>query len=130
MFWRRAYRDAAQTGICKSLILRSRPALPPNAHPHNDFLQERGNLMSSDFEDECRQGCLHSLFCLVLRILRNLHLVSKKFYRKHCSCDLKLVAISFNHDSASLNADAMNVRKNFTQGIAAPEWTVGKTLAT
>jgi hypothetical protein len=86
--------------------------------------------MSSDFEDECRQGCLHSLYCLVLRKLRSLHLVSKKFYRKHCSCDLKLVAISFNHDSASLNADAMNVRQNFTQGISAPEWTVGKTLAT
>jgi len=98
-------------------------------HQHNDFL-ERGNLMSSDFEDECRHGCLHSLLCLVLRILRNLHLVSKKFYRKHCSCDLKLVAISFNHDSASLNADAINVRRNFTQGISVPECTVGKTLAT
>src|SRR3989441_8935797 len=87
-------------------------------------------MSSNDFEDECRQGCLHALFCFVLSKLRSLHLVSKKYYRKHCSCDLKLVAISFNHDSASLNADAMNVRKNFTQGIAAPEWTVGKTLAT
>ena len=78
-------------------------------------------MSSNDFEDECRQGCLHSLYCLVLkRKLRSLHLVSKKFYRKHCSCDLKLVAISFNHDSASLNADAMNVRKNFATAISAP----------
>jgi hypothetical protein len=86
-------------------------------------------MSSTDFEDECRHGCLHSLFCLLLSKLRSLHLVSNKFYRKHCSCDLKLVAISFNHDSASLNADAMNVRKDFTQGISAPEWTVGKSLA-
>jgi hypothetical protein len=84
----------------------------------------------SDFEDECRQGCLHTLICLALRILRNLHLVPKKFYRKHCSCDLKIVAISFNHDTGSLNADALNLRKNFTQTIAVPEWTVGKTLPT
>ncbi len=72
-------------------------------------------MSSNDFEDECRQGCLHSLLCLVLSKLRSLHLVSKKFYRKHCSCDLKLVAISFNHDSATLNADGLTVRKNFTQ---------------
>jgi hypothetical protein len=81
-------------------------------------------------EDECRQGCLHALFCFVLSRLFHLHLVSKNFYRKHCGCDLKLVGISFNHDSSSLNADAMNVRKNFTQAISAPEWTAGKTLAT
>ena len=84
----------------------------------------------SDFEDECRQGCLHSLICLLLKALRNLHLVSKKYYRKHCSCDLKLVAISFNHDTASLNSDGMDLRKNFTQTIAVPEWMVGKILAT
>lgn len=82
------------------------------------------------FEDECRSGCLHTLLCLLLNILRSLHLISHKFYRKHCSCDLKLVAISFNHDSSSHSADAMNVRKNFATAISVPEWTVGKTLAT
>ena len=87
-------------------------------------------MSSGEFEDECRSGCLHSLFCLVLSKLRSLHLVSKKFYRKHCSCDLKLVAISFNHDKNSLTADAMNVRRNFATAITAPEWTTGTTLAT
>ena len=81
-------------------------------------------------EDECREGCLHALCCFVLSRLFHLHVISKNFYRKHCGCDLKLVAISFNHNSSSLNADAMNVRKNFTQAISAPEWTDGKTLAT
>src|SRR5262245_23044014 len=85
---------------------------------------------SNELEDECRSGCLHALFCWLLSILRRLHLVSKKFYRKHCSCDLKLAAISFNHDSSALTADAMNVRKNFTDTISAPEWTPGKTAAT
>jgi hypothetical protein len=86
--------------------------------------------MSSQFEDECRSGCLHTLWCLILKILRKLHLVSKQFYRKHCSCDLKLVAISFNHSTATLNADAINVRRNFANSISAPEWTAGKTLPT
>src|SRR6266852_5676858 len=81
-------------------------------------------------EDECREGCLHALFCFVVSRLFHLHLVSKNFYRRHCGCDLKLVAISFNHNSSSLNADAMNVRKNFTQAISAPEWMAGKILAT
>jgi len=80
--------------------------------------------------NECRSGCLHTLFCWLLSILRILHLVSKKFYRKHCSCDLKLVAISFNHESSALTADAVNVRKNFATAISAPEWTAGKTAAT
>lgn len=79
---------------------------------------------------KCRQGCLHTLFCLLLSLLRHLHLISKAFYRKHCSCDLKLVAISFNHDTSSLSADALNLRRNFTQDVSAPEWTVGKTLPT
>ena len=78
--------------------------------------------------EECRQGCLQTLWCLFLRCLRRLHLISKKTYHKHCSCDLKLVDISFNHDTSSLSGDAMNIRRNFTQVIAAPEWTVGKTL--
>lgn len=77
---------------------------------------------------KCKQGCLHTLFCLFLRLLRRLRLISKKFYHKHCSCDLKLVAISFNHDTFSLSADAMNVRRNFSQDVSVPEWTVGKTL--
>jgi len=79
---------------------------------------------------QCRQGCLHTLFCLLLSLLRKLHLVSKSFYRKHCSCDLKLVAIAFNHDTSSLTNDAMNLRRNFTQTVTAPEWTVGDTLPT
>jgi hypothetical protein len=79
--------------------------------------------------NECRSGCLHTLFCWFLGILRRLHLISANFYRKHCSCGLKLVAISFNHDTTSLNADAMNIRKNFTETVSIPEWTVGETLA-
>ena len=31
--------------------------------------------------NQCRSGCLHTLFCLFLKILRTLHLVSKAFYR-------------------------------------------------
>ena len=77
---------------------------------------------------KCRQGCRHTLFCIFLRVLRRLHLVSRNFYRKYCSCGLKLVAISFNHDPASLSGDAMNIRKNFTQTVAVPEWTAGETL--
>ena len=77
----------------------------------------------------CRQGCLQVLFCLILRWLRLLHLISQNFYHKHCSCDLKLEAISFNHDTASLHADAMNIRKNFTQAISTPEWTPAITIA-
>ena len=79
---------------------------------------------------ECHQGCLQTLFCLFLSCLRRLHLISKNSYHKHCACDLKLEAISFNHDTSSLSGDAMNLRKNFTQPITAPEWTVGKTLPT
>lgn len=79
---------------------------------------------------QCRSGCLHTLFCLFLKLLRKLHLVSKAFYRKQCSCDLKLVAISFNHDISALSGDAMNVRRNFTNTISVPEWTTGTTLAT
>ena len=79
---------------------------------------------------ECHQGCRQTLFCLLLAFLRRLHLISKSFYHKHCACDLKLEAISFNHDTSSLSADAMNLRKNFTQTITAPEWTVGKTSPT
>ena len=79
---------------------------------------------------ECHQGCRQTLFCLLLAFLRRLHLISKSFYHKHCACDLKLEAISFNHDTSSLSADAMNLRKNFTQSITAPEWTVGKTSPT
>jgi hypothetical protein len=86
-------------------------------------------MISSAAPEECRQGCLHGLFCFLVSLLLRLHLIPKKFYRKHCSCDVKLVAISFNHDSSSLRADAMNVRKNFTQEISIPEWTMGKTLA-
>lgn len=78
----------------------------------------------------CRQGCRHTLFCISLHVLRRLHLISRNFYRRYCSCGLKLVAISFNHDSASLSGDAMNIRKNFTQTVAAPEWTAGETLPT
>ena len=78
----------------------------------------------------CRQGCRHTLFCIFLRVLRRLHLISRNFYRRYCSCGLKLVAISFNHDSASLSGDAMNIRKNFTQTVAIPEWTAGETLPT
>ena len=78
---------------------------------------------------KCRQGCLWVLWCLILRWLRQLHLISKNFYHRHCSCNLKLVAISFNHDTASLNGDAMNIRKNFTQVVSVPEWTPGITLA-
>jgi hypothetical protein len=78
----------------------------------------------------CRQGCRHTLFCIFLHVLRRLHLISRNFYRRYCSCGLKLVAISFNHDSASLSGDAMNIRKNFTQTVAAPEWTAGETLPT
>ena len=78
---------------------------------------------------KCRQGCLHTLFCIFLGVLRRLHLISTSFYRKYCSCGLKLVAIKFNHDSASLSGDAMNIRKNFTQTVAVPEWTAGETLA-
>jgi hypothetical protein len=70
------------------------------------------------------------LFCLILKILRTLHLVSKAFYRKQCSCDLKLVAISFNHDPSALSGDAMNIRRNFANSISVPEWITGKTLAT
>ena len=76
----------------------------------------------------CRQGCLHTLFCILLGVLRRLHLISKNFYRRYCSCGLRLVAISFNHDNTSLSGDAMNIRKNFTQTVAVPEWTVGETL--
>lgn len=79
---------------------------------------------------ECHQGCRQTLLCLLLAFLRRLHLISKSFYHKHCACDLKLGAISFNHDTSSLSADAMNLRKNFTQTITAPEWTVGKTSPT
>lgn len=79
--------------------------------------------------NECRSGCLHVLFCWVLGILRRLHLISANFYQKRCSCGLKLVAISFNHDNTSLNADAMNIRKNFTETVSIPEWTTGETLA-
>ena len=78
---------------------------------------------------KCRRGCLHTLFCWLLGVLRALHLISRNFYRKHCSCDLKLVAIRFNHDSNNLNADALNVRKNFTTTIAVPEWTPAVTIA-
>jgi hypothetical protein len=81
-------------------------------------------------EPECRQSCLHTLLCLLLGLLRRLHLISNMFYRKCCGCELKLVAISFNHDTASLSGDSMNLRRNFTQAVAAPEWTVGKTLPT
>lgn len=77
---------------------------------------------------KCRQGCLHTLFCIFLGILRRLHLVSISFYRKYCSCGLKLAAISFNHNSTSFSGDAMNLRKNFTQTVAVPEWTAGETL--
>jgi len=77
---------------------------------------------------KCRHGCLHTLFCIFLGVLRRLHLISVSFYRKYCSCGLKLVAIKFNHDSASLSGDAMNIRKNFTQTVAVPEWTAGETL--
>jgi hypothetical protein len=76
----------------------------------------------------CRQGCRHTLFCIFLRLLRRLHLISRNFYRRYCSCGLKLAAISFNHDSASLSGDAMNIRKNFTQTVAVPEWTAGEML--
>ena len=79
---------------------------------------------------ECHQGCLQTLFCLFLSCLRRLHLISKTSYHKRCACDLKLEAISFNHDTSSLSGDAVNLRKNFTQPITAPEWTVGKTLPT
>ena len=79
---------------------------------------------------ECHTGCRQTLICLLLAFLRRLHLISKSFYHKHCACDLKLEAISFNHDTSSLSADAMNLRKNFTQTITAPEWTLGKTLPT
>ena len=78
---------------------------------------------------QCHQGCLYTLFCLVLNLLRRLHLVSNNFYRNRCSCALKLEAISFNHDTSSLSADAMNLRKNFTQTVTVPEWTVGETSA-
>lgn len=78
----------------------------------------------------CRQGCRHTLFCIFLRVLRRLHLISRNFYRRYCSCGLRLVAISFNHDSASLSGDAMDIRKNFTQTVAVPEWTAGETLPT
>ena len=78
---------------------------------------------------QCHQGCLQTLLCLFLGLLRRLHLVSNNFYRKHCACDLKLEAISFNHDTSALSADAMNLRKNFTQTVTVPEWTVGETSA-
>jgi len=63
-------------------------------------------------------------------VLRRLRLISSGFYRKYCSCGLKLVAITFNHNSVSLSGDAMNLRKNFTQTVAVPEWTAGETLPT
>lgn len=81
-------------------------------------------------EPQCKKGCLHTLKCFVLGLLRALHLISKDFYRKRCSCSLKLVAISFNHNTTSLTGDAMNIRKNFTQVITAPEWTVGDSQPT
>ncbi len=80
-------------------------------------------------ENQCRRGCLHTLFCWFLGLLRALHLISKHFYRKHCSCDLKLAAISFNHDTNGLTGDAINVRKNFTTTVAPPEWTPAVTSA-
>src|SRR5215217_4584281 len=79
---------------------------------------------------KCRQGCLHTLFCIFLGVLRRLRLISSSFYRRYCSCGLKLLSISFNHDTASLSGDAMNLRKNFTQVVAVPEWTAGETLPT
>jgi len=78
----------------------------------------------------CRSGKLHTLFCCLLSVLRRLHLVSLERYKSDCSCDLKLVAISFNHDTSALTMDAMNVRKNFATAISAPEWTAGKTAPT
>ncbi len=78
---------------------------------------------------KCRTGCLHTLFCCLMAILRGLKLVSETFYRDRCSCEVKLVAIKFNHDSSALTADAINLRKNFTTAVAVPEWTSGKTLA-
>jgi len=78
---------------------------------------------------QCHQGCLQTLFCLFLGLLRRLHLVSNNFYRNHCSCALKLEAISFNHDPFAMSADALNLRKNFTQTVTVPEWTVGETAA-
>ena len=80
-------------------------------------------------DQKCRTGCLHTLLCIFLGLLHRLHLISTKFYRKHCSCGLTLVAISFNHNTTSLTGDAMNIRKNFTQTVAVPEWTAGETLA-
>ena len=80
--------------------------------------------------NQCRSGLLHTLFCFFLKILRILHVVSKAFYREQCSCELKLVAISFNHNSSAFSGDAMNVRRNFANAISVPEWTIGKTLAT
>ncbi len=77
---------------------------------------------------KCRTGCLHTLLCIFLGLLHRLHLISTTFYRKHCSCGLKLVAISFNHNTTSLAGDAINIRKNFTQTVAVPEWTAGETL--
>jgi hypothetical protein len=81
--------------------------------------------MSSEESElgECQTGCLHTLRCIVLALLRALHLISNDFYRSRCSCSLDLVAISFNHDTTSLTGDAMNIRRNFTQAITAPEWT-------
>lgn len=86
-------------------------------------------MSSNEPEGKCRSGCLHVLFCWLLSILRRLHLVSKQYYRKHCSCQLELAAISFNHDTSALTADAMNMRRNFATTVAIPEWTVGKTVA-
>ncbi|HXT62411.1 MAG TPA: hypothetical protein VN696_05180 [Pyrinomonadaceae bacterium] len=56
-------------------------------------------------------------------------MISDSFYRKKCSCDLKLIAIKFNHDIADLTTDAINVRKNFTAAVSVPEWTSGVTVA-
>ncbi len=76
------------------------------------------------------RGCLHTLFCLLFKLLVYLRLISEDYYHRRCACTVGIVAVSFNHDSSSLSADAMNVRRNFTAEVSAPEWTTGKTQAT
>ena len=47
-----------------------------------------------------------------------------------CGCKVGVAAISFNHDTASMSADAFNVRRNFKDAVSVPEWTPGKTQPT
>ncbi|HEX8155373.1 MAG TPA: hypothetical protein VF698_19725, partial [Thermoanaerobaculia bacterium] len=42
---------------------------------------------------------------------------------------LSILAIKFNHDSASATHDALNIRTDATGFVPVPEWTAGETLA-